>query len=189
MIVYTVHEPRNPPADRLDRAAELRFVRDGFSLLATLLGPVWMLVHGLWLVLIGYLVMVTAIVAVGIAGLGAGWALVLVVALNVIVGFEWPSLRRWTLERRGWRSVGTVTGRNAAECERRFFESWLPGEPFLDSARLMAPAEGLSAAAGSLGAYAPGPRSLGERLAGDRAVVERGSPRLGWRSIGWRRSD
>ena len=26
----------------------------------------------------------------------------------------------------------SAAGRKAAECERRFFESWLPGEPFLD---------------------------------------------------------
>lgn len=188
MIVYTIHEPPNPPVDRLDRAAEFTFVRDGFSLLAALLGPVWMLVHGLWLVLFGYLVVATAIGAIAIAGVGAGWAMVLVVALNVIVGFEWSSLRRWTLERRGWRSVGTVTGRNAAECERRFFESWLPGEPFLDSARMTAPAKSLSAAVGSLGLHGPAERSSGARLTGERSVIDRGARRSGWRSIVWGRN-
>jgi hypothetical protein len=178
MIAYTVHEPPNPPADRIDRAAGLKFVRDGFSLMAALLGPVWMVAHGLWLVLLVYLLIAIAVGAAGVAGLGAGWAFVLVGALNLIVGFEWSSLRRWTLERRGWRTVGTVTGRNAAECERRFFESWLPGEPFLDGERLAAPAQGLAAAAGARG---------GSGL-GERGVVAPGASRAGWRSLGWRRS-
>jgi Protein of unknown function (DUF2628) len=183
MIVYTVHEPSNPPADRIDRAAELKFVRDGFSLMAALLGPIWMIVHGLWLVLIVYLLVATAVGAAGVAGLGGGWALVLGAALNLIVGFEWSSLRRWTLERRGWRTVGTVTGRNTAECERRFFESWLPGEPFLDGDRFAARAQGLAAAAGALGGA-----DLGERGLGERSVVERGARSAGWRPLGWRRN-
>ena len=33
-------------------------------------------------------------------------------------------MRRWTLERKGWRVAGTVSGRTETECERRFFESW-----------------------------------------------------------------
>jgi hypothetical protein len=27
--------------------------------------------------------------------------------------------------------LGSVTGRNAAECERRFFETWLPSQPII----------------------------------------------------------
>ena len=58
---------------------------------------------------------------VGLAGL----------ALNLMIGFEADTLRRWALERRGWRTLGSVTGKTAAECERRFFESWLPTQPII----------------------------------------------------------
>jgi hypothetical protein len=52
-------------------------------------------------------------------------------SLSGVIGFEADSIRRWSLERKGWNFVGTVVGRNAAECERRFFETWLPRQPVL----------------------------------------------------------
>ena len=57
MAVYTVHEPppkrfqSEPDPDRFV------FVRDGFSFWAFLLGPLWMLRHRMWLVLIAYMVL------------------------------------------------------------------------------------------------------------------------------------
>ena len=42
-----------------------------------------------------------------------------------------PASARWALERRGWRTLGSVSGKTAAECERRFFEAWLPGQPII----------------------------------------------------------
>ena len=58
MSVYTVHEP---PLRRYDTAGDpdrFVFVRDGFSFWAFLLGPLWMIRHRMWLVLIGYLLLV-----------------------------------------------------------------------------------------------------------------------------------
>ena len=42
-----------------------------------------------------------------------------VVAL--VMGFEGNNLRRWVKARRGWREVGTVSGRRLADAERAFF--------------------------------------------------------------------
>ena len=52
MTVFTVHEP--PPRKNEETASPVRFafVRDGFYFWAFLLGPVWMLCHRLWLVLL-----------------------------------------------------------------------------------------------------------------------------------------
>lgn len=129
MIVQTIHEPPEPAADKLDRAAALAFIRDGFSFVAALLAPVWMLFSGVW---IGTLVYVAALALLAtlfsVAGWDLRWYVALILAAHLLVGFEAASLRRWALERRGWRLLGTVAGRNAEECERRFFESWLPGQ-------------------------------------------------------------
>ena len=46
--------------------------------------------------------------------------------LNLLIGFEADTLRRWALDRSGWRMLGSVSGRTVAECERRFFDGWLP---------------------------------------------------------------
>ena len=40
---------RRVPADRLDRAERLVFVKDGFSWLAACCPPLWLLANGLWL--------------------------------------------------------------------------------------------------------------------------------------------
>lgn len=135
MITYTIHEEPAPRADRIDRGERLVFVKDGFSILAAYFGPLWLLVHRLWLPLLAYLLAVGLIV-LAVAGLGLkpGWITLLVLGLHLVIGFEADSLKRYGLDRRHWTEIGTVTGRNTAECERRFFEYWLPGEPLIATA-------------------------------------------------------
>jgi hypothetical protein len=148
MIVYTVHEPPDPPADRLDRAESLVFVRDGFSLVAMLFAPLWMALNGLWLVLAAYVAAVAALTVPFIAlDADAHWMAMALLGLHLVIGYEAASLRRWTLDRGGYSFVASVAGRSAADCERRFFEAWLPGEPPLDHSRLTAQAATMSHAA------------------------------------------
>lgn len=132
MLAYTVHEPPAAAADKLDRAELLEFVREGFSWSAALFGPFWLIGHRLWWALIGYVVVVAAgagaIASLGLSDQVAGWWSILV---HVLIGFEADNLRRWNLKNRGWQTVGVVTGRNALECERRFFDNWLPQQPFI----------------------------------------------------------
>jgi hypothetical protein len=59
------------------------------------------------------------------------WPSLLSLALHILVGFEADTLRRWSLDRRGWTMLGSVSGKNAAECERRFFNQWLPDQPVI----------------------------------------------------------
>jgi hypothetical protein len=130
--IYTVHEPPQPPAEKLERGESLVFVRDGFSWMAALFAPIWMLAHRMWLVLIGYVVLQAAL-ELSLTGLGAApqWLGASAVGMHVALGFEASSLRRWTLARKGWRMLGAVTGTSAIDAERRFFQAWLaePPEP------------------------------------------------------------
>jgi hypothetical protein len=128
MKIYTVHEPaprKNEIAADPDRFC---FIRDGFYIWAFLLGPVWMLWHRLWLVLLIYLVGTAALqwslFALGVSGL-VKFAVAFLVA--VLIGCEAGSLRRWSLRRR-WTQVGVVAAHDLEEAERRFFEAW-SGEP------------------------------------------------------------
>jgi hypothetical protein len=124
MTVFTVHQPA--PRKNEDAAAPERFafVRDGFYVWAFLLGPLWMLWHRLWLVLVMYLVGTAAIQA-GLWALGVSGAVKFAVGLliAILVGFEAGTLRRWSLRRR-WSNVGLVVAPNQETAERRFFESW-----------------------------------------------------------------
>jgi Protein of unknown function (DUF2628) len=132
MQTYTVHEPPHPPADRIDRAASLVFVKDGFSWGAALFAPFWLLAHRLWWPLLGYIVLSGLLeLARWVGMLDPRWATMAMVTLHLLVGFEADTLRRWALEHRGWRTLGSVLGRNYAECERRFFDEWLPDQPVI----------------------------------------------------------
>jgi hypothetical protein len=132
MPTYTVHEPPAPAADRVDRAESLVFVKDGFSWLAALFAPLWLIVNRLWWPLLGYVLISAAFqLMTHVAGFDQRWMGLAGLALNLLVGFEADTLRRWGLERRGWRTVGMVTGRSASECERRFFDGWLPSQPII----------------------------------------------------------
>jgi hypothetical protein len=123
MPTYTVHAP--PPNKGKSDPDRFLFVRDGFHFWAFLLGPLWLLVHRLWLVFIGYLVL-SAAVGGGVRFLGVqesvGWVVGLIIAL--LLGFEAPTLWRWTLARRGWKSLGFVVGEDAEAAEQRFYAAW-----------------------------------------------------------------
>ncbi|MCU0733798.1 MAG: DUF2628 domain-containing protein, partial [Hyphomonas sp.] len=110
--VYTVHEPPNPPSNRVDRAATFVFVRDGFSWGAALLSPVYLAVKGQWLAFAAYIVVIIAS-AVGLRTLGleSNWFAFLVIGLNIYLGFEASTLERMWLAFRGWTELGTVMGK------------------------------------------------------------------------------
>ena len=125
MAVYTVHAPA-PEGDQVSAQADrFVFVRDGFSFPALLFGAVWMLLHRMWLALLGYIV-ITVALAVLLQRFGsAGVAAAVWIFLALLIGFEAPTLRRFTLGRRGYRTVGLVVGDDRELAERRFFDAWV----------------------------------------------------------------
>jgi hypothetical protein len=128
--VYTVHEPPSPPLDRIDRAASLVFVRDGFSWGAALFSPVYLAVKGQWFAFAAYLAVgFLAAAVLWSVGLIQNWFTLMLIGLNIYLGFEASTLERMWLNYRGWKEVGTVAGRNLPECERRFFDNWLSALP------------------------------------------------------------
>jgi hypothetical protein len=159
---YSVHERPLPAADRVDRAEALEFVRDGFQLQAFLLPPVWFAVRGIWLGVLAY-----GAVAAAIAGLAYGLGLppvlptIAMVAMHFVFGAEADEVQRTHLLSRGWTTVGHVTGTGALDCERRFFDHWLPSAPMTRAAA--PPPE--TATAPSASPRAPSTGILGNLLA------------------------
>lgn len=132
MQTYTVYEAPNPAADRVDRAEALVFVKDGFTWGAALFAGLWMLLYRLWWALLGYVLLLAALQLAGtVLKIDQQWIGLASLGLNILIGFEAEGLRRWALERRGWTNVGSATGKTLADCERRFFESWLPAQPII----------------------------------------------------------
>jgi len=131
MAIFTVHQP---PPRRYEGAPDperFAFVRDGFSFWAFLLGPLWMLRHRMWLVLVCY-VAVIAVLLFGLRWAGASDVSTFAgFMLALLVGIEAGTLRRFGLGRRGWTNLGVIVADNRETAERRFFDSWVRGETLL----------------------------------------------------------
>jgi hypothetical protein len=169
MSVYTVHEPPLRAGAAAADAERFAFVRDGFSWWAFLFAPLWMLRHRMWLVLIGYVVVVGLIeTPVRMSGAPALAGSLIGILLGLLVGLEAGTLRRFTLSRRGWKNLGVVSGDDREDAERRFFDAWLQ--------RKNSPPSGLHAPMPGSASTAPNRRGpLGSDVIG--LFPEPGAPR------------
>ena len=125
MSTYTIHQPPLREDDVSPDPERFRFVRDGFYFWAFVFGPLWILRHRLWLVLLIYIVVMAGIsAALWYSGMRTAAPLVHFL-LALLLGIEAGTLRRWTLARRGWMTLGVVVGDDLESAERRFFDAWV----------------------------------------------------------------
>ncbi len=127
MIVYTVHEPGIPAKSLEERADDTVFIEEGFTWWGFFFAPVWLLFNALWFEFIGA-VLLAAVTGSMLAQLGLKdqAPAIAYFLLMLIVGFEGNGLRRWRLERKGYVYLASAAGHSLEECERRFFDAWLP---------------------------------------------------------------
>ncbi|MGE0024298.1 MAG: DUF2628 domain-containing protein [Hyphomicrobium sp.] len=124
---FTVHEPPQGGGTRLEQAERLLFVGDGFSWRAALFSPFYLLVRGEWVALLIYVAAAALLSgALALAGASEDWYVWTFILLNIVMGFEASEIKRWSLDRSGWREVAAVVGRGQEEAERLFFDAWLP---------------------------------------------------------------
>jgi hypothetical protein len=105
MRVWTVH---------VRQGHETILVREGFAILAFLFPMLWFLVNRMWLVLVLYLAL-GAIFGAATQALPEAAIAVAALAVQLLVGFHARDLRRWTLERRGWRMIGVVAAKGGED--------------------------------------------------------------------------
>jgi Protein of unknown function (DUF2628) len=124
MPTYTVHAPPLKAKQTAPDPERFLFVRDGFHFWAFIFAPLWLLLHRLWLAFFGYLVL-SALLSAALYWSNArsvGALAGLLIAL--LVGFEAPTLWRWTLARRRWKTLGFVVAEDNEMAEQRFYSSW-----------------------------------------------------------------
>jgi hypothetical protein len=122
MPVYTVHQPPGAPSRD---ATRVMFVRDGFYFWAFLFGPLWLLFRRLWLVLVIYFAVMSAVhAALWLVKASAETHFWVTFAIAILLGLEASTLWRGTLRRRGWKDLGVVVGDDLEVAERRFFAQW-----------------------------------------------------------------
>ena len=114
MKTFTVHEPAEPASDPLKRADQLVFIKEGVAWLALFFPIIWLLVQRMWLVLVLFILAAIGIsmaaTSLGVNQQIAAWA---TIALGVLLAFQANDLRRWKLDRKGYRMVAAVAGQLA----------------------------------------------------------------------------
>jgi hypothetical protein len=125
---YSVHaKSARPDAIRAD-VDHVRFVKEGFSWWGFFFPLPWLLIKGMWEVLVVVTLVLIAIGAVSAAlYLPDSAAVVLSFGVSLLIGFTGNDLYRWTLQRRGLVELGPASGDTRDEAELRFFLALPPG--------------------------------------------------------------
>ncbi|HEX3348977.1 MAG TPA: DUF2628 domain-containing protein [Acetobacteraceae bacterium] len=99
MRVFTAHtRPESAP----------RLVREGFSWLAFIFGPLWLLAHRAWLAAV---LAICAYVLIALLPLH-GWNALPGFGLSWLLGLFGQDIRRWSLERSGYGLAHVVAARD-----------------------------------------------------------------------------
>ncbi|WP_230531720.1 DUF2628 domain-containing protein [Microvirga roseola] len=130
MTTYTLHLPRDArPGDPMP-LDEAELVEDSFSWGAFFFTFLWFFVHRLWLAGLGVLALLVAFNALlNLLNVEPTAAFVAQLLLQVLIGLEASSLRRWTLARHGRPAVDAVAAADRDEAEVKAFARWLARNP------------------------------------------------------------
>ena len=122
MKTFTVHHPTGELREMTDAPEKLVFVKEGFCWPAIFFPLIWMLFRRMWIISAVYFAAVLVISTV-IALLGVpSWVnLVISGGVHLFVALDGNELRRWSLERRGYKMIDIVTANTKQECELLFF--------------------------------------------------------------------
>jgi hypothetical protein len=116
MAWWTAHKRPGKDAD------DVVFLREGFSWWALIFPLPWLVIKGMWIILLMALGVQFAIWGLAEAlDLNDTIRLILSLSINLILAFEGNSLLRWTYQRRGFEELALVHGDDLDEAEYRFF--------------------------------------------------------------------
>ncbi len=127
MTAYYVYEPASEAPNVSARAERLDFVKDGISWPALVVPAFWLFYHRMWIELLVYVVAYAALGwAMTYSQNGADFLAWVGIALSVLFALEANDLRRYALERKGYRQLGVAIGDSREAAELSFFRAWLP---------------------------------------------------------------
>jgi hypothetical protein len=116
MAIWTAYKRPGKGAD------DVVLLREGFNWWALIFPLPWLVIKGMWIVLLMALGVQFAIWGLTEAlNLSDAARLILSLSINLILAFEGNNLLRWTYERRGFEELGLVHGDDLDEAEYRYF--------------------------------------------------------------------
>jgi hypothetical protein len=143
-----------PPQNRRATAEDPAFVRDGFSWLAFLFPPLWLIWHRLWIEAIAvFAVLLTAAALERVEGLGLAASLATPL-VSIFIGLEGNSMRIAAFRRRGWRFWGVVDADSEYDAEARYAAEVELDDEQVTGTQRIGPSLN-PAGAGTTGAHAP----------------------------------
>jgi hypothetical protein len=126
MTTYTLHLARDARPGDPAALDEAEIVKDGFSWGAFILTFLWFFYHRLWLAGIFVLLVLVALnAAFNVLDVHPAARFAAEVLLQILIGLEANSLRRWTYERHGRPAVDVVTAADRDDAEAKTFARWL----------------------------------------------------------------
>jgi hypothetical protein len=126
VTLYSVYEPGTEAGAPEERAQKFVFVKEGFCWPALFIPLIWLLYRRLWLEFVLFLLVLVAIpLAIGTGPEARGLVSLASFGASLILAFEANDLRRWALERRGYKFMGLGAGKNQDEAELSYLRHWL----------------------------------------------------------------
>ncbi|KQP61451.1 DUF2628 domain-containing protein [Methylobacterium sp. Leaf108] len=126
MRTYTLHLPEHTLAGETQEIDRAQVVPDGFSWPAFAYGPLWFLYHRLWVAALLVTVLLVGAVVLGqILNLRPVAGAAVALLMQLLIGLEASSLRRWTYARQGRPVRDAVVAGSAEEAEIKVVGRWL----------------------------------------------------------------
>ncbi len=130
MTTFTLHLPGEARPGDPAALEEAELVKDAFSWGAFFFTFLWFFAHRLWLAGLGVLVLVFAFGGLlEVLNVHPTAGTLAAILLQVLIGLEANSLRRWTLARHGRPAIDAVTAADEDEAEVKAFARWLGQRP------------------------------------------------------------
>ena len=130
MTTFTLHLPRDARPGDPTALDEAELVKDSFSWGAFFFTFLWFFFHRLWLAGLGILVLVLAFgAALELLDVHPVAGTIAALLLQILIGLEANSRRRWTLARNGFPVADVVTAADRDEAEAKSFARWLEQRP------------------------------------------------------------
>jgi len=117
---YSIHIRRHG----LNPDHDIKVIRDGFSWMACLFGPVWAIWHRSWWALLALSGAQLAMFAL-IYGLGLGETASIIISSGVAIalGYLASDIRRWMMDRQGFREAGYIVAKDEDAALLRYFDN------------------------------------------------------------------
>ncbi|MGI9373188.1 MAG: DUF2628 domain-containing protein [Hyphomicrobiales bacterium] len=121
MKTYTVHHPNGDTGDILNAPEKLVFVKEGLCWPALFIPLLWTLYRRMWIIAAAYFTALMVLNTVVMMTNIPGWVMLAVnLGLNAFMWLDGNELRRWALERRGFKFLDIVGANTLRESERLF---------------------------------------------------------------------